>query len=99
MIKCIIARSNIIMSPSQLPRIQCQDTRRKPALHRPLQKRYRKLVIMWHVKLEKPNPAFSITASHILDTRTPSRGQTVRQSQLASYLGNWQFALWVVYLI
>jgi len=94
----IIAILHVIMSPTKLPRIHRQNTRRKPTVYCSFEQRHGKFIVMWHVQLEKPNPAL-IRFADVFNRLAACSTKTVWQVELSSYLSDRQFACWVVNLV
>ncbi|KAH4195804.1 hypothetical protein HBI25_050610 [Parastagonospora nodorum] len=90
------------MSPTQLPRIQRQYARRKPTVHRALQQRPRKLIVVRHVELEEPHAVSFPSCARVIgppdgfNRLAARRAETIWQSQFAGDSGDGQFAVRMV---
>lgn len=91
----VVGGVDVIVAPAELPCVHRENAGREARVDCPFQQRDGKLVVVWHVKLEKAT-SFSVRLAHILNARRASRAQAVWQVQLFRNLRYGQLAIRVV---
>jgi hypothetical protein len=98
MIERVVRFRLIMMSPCQLPCIECEYAGREAAFICSRQKGDREFVIVRHVKLEESR-AFAVRSTDVFDGIGACGREAVRQIQFLRDLGDWEFAEGVVDLV